>query len=178
MAYADLLKDPRWQKKRLEVMARDGFECSNCGTETKTLHVHHGYYEKGKMPWEYPDETLYCLCEKCHREVSCDRTKLERAIGLLHPSQYDMVRGFALSMIADDECNVNENPLIHIDSWMTARGACYFWGIRGRYAAEAVINACDDKMNVFVATLVGLSQDVQSDDPGIPRETRDDNAHP
>lgn len=66
MAYADLLKDPRWQKKRLEVMERDKFTCRSCGDTKSTLNVHHAYYEKGKMPWEYPDESLVTWCEECH----------------------------------------------------------------------------------------------------------------
>lgn len=66
MSYADLLKDPRWQKKRLEVMERDNFTCQSCGDTKSTLNVHHAYYEKGKKPWEYPDNTLITWCEKCH----------------------------------------------------------------------------------------------------------------
>jgi hypothetical protein len=66
MAYADLLKDPRWQKKRLQIMERDKFTCRSCGDTKTTLNVHHAYYEKGKMPWDYPDESLVTWCEECH----------------------------------------------------------------------------------------------------------------
>lgn len=66
MAYADKLKDPRWQKKRLEVMQRDGFKCRDCGSITNTLHVHHCGY-RGKEPWDTPVELLLTLCDSCHR---------------------------------------------------------------------------------------------------------------
>lgn len=33
------------------------------------LNVHHKYYIKGKMPWEYEDNALIALCESCHRET-------------------------------------------------------------------------------------------------------------
>lgn len=66
--YAALYRDPRWQKKRLEVMERDDFTCRSCGSKTKTLNVHHAYYEKGKKPWEYPSDVLITWCEDCHRE--------------------------------------------------------------------------------------------------------------
>lgn len=33
------------------------------------LHVHHTYYQKGKLPWEYPDSSLQCLCASCHEEL-------------------------------------------------------------------------------------------------------------
>jgi len=65
--YSDKLKDPRWQKKRLRVMERDGFKCRDCGDEKETLHVHHCFYEKGD-PWNTKDDFLLTLCETCHKE--------------------------------------------------------------------------------------------------------------
>jgi len=66
MSYKDDLKDPRWQKKRLEILERDGWKCRGCGDKTTTLHVHHQYYQHGSKPWEYPSCTLITLCEDCH----------------------------------------------------------------------------------------------------------------
>lgn len=66
--YAEKLKDPRWQKKRLEIMKIDGFKCRECGDSKSTLHVHHAYYVSGREPWEYPNGTLATLCENCHSE--------------------------------------------------------------------------------------------------------------
>lgn len=71
--YADKLRDPRWQKKRLEIMERDGFACRECGDKASTLNVHHGYYARGRSPWEYPDEHLKTLCEDCHRKYESAR---------------------------------------------------------------------------------------------------------
>jgi len=39
--YRRKLADPRWQKKRLEILERDGFECNSCGDSSTELHVHH-----------------------------------------------------------------------------------------------------------------------------------------
>jgi NMD protein affecting ribosome stability and mRNA decay len=50
-------------------MERDGFKCHSCGKgedDAITLNVHHSYYEKGKKPWEYDDETLVTMCDTCH----------------------------------------------------------------------------------------------------------------
>lgn len=67
MTYSEKLKDPRWQRKRLEIMQRDGFKCCECGDTTKTLHVHHSNgYRNGLDPWEYADGELQTLCEPCH----------------------------------------------------------------------------------------------------------------
>lgn len=65
-AYLEKLKDPRWQKKRLEILNRDEWTCRSCESITKTLHVHHCEYEWGREPWDYPDEQLVTLCFECH----------------------------------------------------------------------------------------------------------------
>jgi hypothetical protein len=35
----------------------------------RNLNVHHTYYQSGKKPWEYPDESLITLCNPCHRKT-------------------------------------------------------------------------------------------------------------
>jgi hypothetical protein len=64
--YTKLLKSPKWQKKRLEIMQRDDFKCVWCGSEDTQLHVHHLYYEKYRKPWEYEDEAYVTICDLCH----------------------------------------------------------------------------------------------------------------
>ena len=60
--------DPRWQKKRLEIMQRDEFKCRDCEGEKETLNVHHGYYVKGRKCWNYPSFALETLCRECHQK--------------------------------------------------------------------------------------------------------------
>ena len=62
--YSDKLKNPKWQKKRLEIMQRDGFACKYCGDAESPLNVHH--FEYGKEPWDVEDKALITLCERCH----------------------------------------------------------------------------------------------------------------
>lgn len=64
--YYEKLKDPRWQKKRLEVMEYNEFRCEVCMDDESTLNVHHKEYFKDKEPWEYEVRQLACLCESCH----------------------------------------------------------------------------------------------------------------
>lgn len=68
--YAEKLKDPRWQKKRLEILQRDNWACQKCDSKENTLHVHHRIYLPGCNPWEYPDGYLVTLCELCHTDES------------------------------------------------------------------------------------------------------------
>lgn len=34
----------------------------------KGLNIHHKYYVLGRKPWDYEDEALITLCEKCHQK--------------------------------------------------------------------------------------------------------------
>lgn len=67
-AYSEKLRDPRWQKKRLEIMSRDDFKCVVCEHDEITLNVHHTFYRKGADPWDYPNSSLVTLCERCHSD--------------------------------------------------------------------------------------------------------------
>jgi 5-methylcytosine-specific restriction endonuclease McrA len=62
--YQDKLRDPRWQRKRLEIMQRDGFRCVVCDDGENELNIHHCYYARDKEPWEYEDHALATLCVK------------------------------------------------------------------------------------------------------------------
>ena len=66
MTYSEKLKDPRWQRKRLEIYQRDNFTCLSCLRNDKTLTVHHVVYSKKTEPWDYPDHCLQTLCLECH----------------------------------------------------------------------------------------------------------------
>lgn len=77
MSYAEKLKDPRWQKKRLEILQRDEWTCRYCGDKETTLHVHHDFYIPGEEPWEADEYFLITLCSDCHELVHAGKTKLE-----------------------------------------------------------------------------------------------------
>lgn len=67
--YSEKLRDPRWQRKRLEIMERDRFKCRLCGDESSTLNVHHLKYRKGRDPWDYNENYLVTTCETCHERM-------------------------------------------------------------------------------------------------------------
>jgi hypothetical protein len=67
-SYWEKLKDPRWQRLRLEAMQAAEFSCETCHDATSTLNVHHKQYFKGREPWEYDVKQLAVLCERCHEE--------------------------------------------------------------------------------------------------------------
>lgn len=63
----DSYKHPKWQKKRLEILNRDGWKCCACGTSDSTLHVHHAFYD-GDL-WSVHEKWLQTLCEQCHKKL-------------------------------------------------------------------------------------------------------------
>jgi len=64
--YFELLKHPKWQKKRLEILERDNFTCQLCGDKETCLNIHHKKYISNRKPWKYDNEDLITLCEDCH----------------------------------------------------------------------------------------------------------------
>lgn len=78
--YAQKLRDPRWQKKRLEVFQRDHWQCQQCQSTEKTLQVHHFDYERAQEPWDSPLEMLVTLCESCHKRETQQMRDYEKLL--------------------------------------------------------------------------------------------------
>lgn len=84
MTYSEKLKDPRWQKKRLEILNRDNWTCQLCGNTEAELQIHHKTYKKNKEPWECEDSNLITLCRYCHEmetAFSAGHLKIIEAFG-------------------------------------------------------------------------------------------------
>lgn len=75
--YAQKLKDPRWQKKRLEILERDNWSCQICHDSDSTLVVHHRKYLPNIDPWDYPNDLLVTLCEGHHEAERTERPRFE-----------------------------------------------------------------------------------------------------
>jgi hypothetical protein len=71
MTYAEKLLDPRWQKKRLDILNRDNFQCKLCFDNSTTLHIHHLKYHGD--PWEAYDHDLITYCKHCHSVVEYNK---------------------------------------------------------------------------------------------------------
>lgn len=78
--YGEKLLDPRWQRRRLDILNRDEWECQVCFSSTDTLHVHHRYYAKSGDPWDVPDDALITLCTDCHESETKDRPATEAGL--------------------------------------------------------------------------------------------------
>jgi hypothetical protein len=62
--YSEKLRNPKWQRKRLEILQRDDFTCKLCGDKETELHVNHLKYTG--EPQDAPNEDLETLCKVCH----------------------------------------------------------------------------------------------------------------
>ena len=78
--YAERLKHPLWQRKRLHVLQRADWTCQACGSTSTQLHAHHKVYIKGRLPWDYPDNLLECLCDPCHERAHAHLQRLELTV--------------------------------------------------------------------------------------------------
>ena len=133
--HQDKYKDPRWQKKRLEIMERDNFTCQSCGDTESTLNVHHTYYEKGKKPWEYPDVTLITWCENCHKDrhgiqqdlnviiSKLDIGRLHHLLSFLELSPIEILDAFG-------DYRGIPIDLESVGDFIRALGFAYYWGKR------------------------------------------------
>jgi len=105
MAWTDIFKHPKWQRKRLEIMERDAWRCVICHTEDKTLTVHHLLYHKGAKPWEYADEELVTLCQDCHlgvKNLPLTPADVDYIRGMTRAKEIHELRG-AISELAREE---------------------------------------------------------------------------
>jgi len=64
--FADKFEDPRWKRKRDDLLSRRNYECEDCGELHRDAQVHICYYTKGRKLWEYPDRAYKCYCPR-HR---------------------------------------------------------------------------------------------------------------
>ncbi len=88
MTYSEKLKNPLWQRKRLEVLNRDNFTCQICKSTDKNLQVHHRHYLTAREPWDYPNELLVTLCYECHKKEEELELTAKEAINALHTWGY------------------------------------------------------------------------------------------
>jgi len=132
MSYADLLKDRRWQKKRLEVLEAAGWVCEQCGSDedSEQMHVHHLRYIHGRMPWDYPNDELQALCKPCHDEDTewCRRLdELVRRVKLGGALDVQEAVGYLSALVANGWRAVAEN-----ETTIQVLGCCDADGI-GKY---------------------------------------------
>lgn len=139
-SYYELLRDPQWQRKRLEIMQRADFECEECGSKDSTLSVHHSYYEKGLMPWDYPSESLHCLCWKCHQQAQELMLAIKRMMGKVgvYHWRLEQILGY-LTAHADNNSDDPGAQTITITSRGMASGVGDVWGLT-EFQVEAL---CD-----------------------------------
>jgi hypothetical protein len=152
--YAEKLRDPRWQRLRLEVMQRAKFACEKCSADDRTLNVHHKIYRKGADPWQYETSELECLCEDCHEEKHELIAALNEAVALLDHAYLEELVGYAEALAAKFQCieRVSTRSPMHVEGLSAAFGAddtSEVYGLVGddkKIALEALWELWDARM--------------------------------
>lgn len=139
-SYAAKLKDPRWQRKRLEILQRSDWSCESCGDRTSTLHVHHKQYIKGREPWEYEASGLEALCEKCHSKAHDEKTFLTQVISEF-PSEMAPALAALLVGYGFDDGYVEAEHWIKVDGRIAQAGV--FASLLGNLTEDQVFELCD-----------------------------------
>ena len=120
MTYQEMLKHPKWQKKRLEILERDNWECQICHDSESTLVVHHRRYISNVEPWDYPNHLLVTLCEECHEEERTERHETEQAL-------LDALRPlFFASAVQDIAIGFSKLELLHVPEVVAS---VYSWAL-------------------------------------------------
>lgn len=124
--YAEKLKDKRWQKKRLELLAAANFSCQYAfhrGVQNMddgtSLEIHHQYYQKGLEPWEYPDFAYLVCCHECHIAAQEDKIQIDRALAKSGSETTHYLAEICKNANSDpDDCF---NDIARLDSSVRAR---------------------------------------------------------
>ena len=96
--------NPKWKKRRLDILKRDKYTCRSCGASSCALHVHHRWYLSGRKAWEYPDVALVSMCPGCHHEYgpsTLEKESFEATIEFLTQCGFNMARFGVASYYAD-----------------------------------------------------------------------------
>lgn len=105
LSYAEQLRHPKWQERRLRVLERAGFTCEWCRDQDTTLHVHHKRYRKGALAWDYDLSELVCLCETCHAAVTQWNAELSDMMAGMDHQQWQMILGYVECIKKIWECS-------------------------------------------------------------------------
>lgn len=88
--YPDKLRDPRWMKRKAEILLKRGQHCQFCnGQTTFVRHI----VRSEEDPWSYPDDHYQVICPPClkRRQPVIDAliNNLRMAIKDVHEDRLD-----------------------------------------------------------------------------------------
>lgn len=156
MNYAQQMKHPLWQKKRLEVLEANEYTCQNCDDKETTLHVHHPFYKRGAMIWDYAKEELECLCEKCHKDAHALDERLKKTMSTADSTMKWRTLGAMESYgLYCNRYEIEEERIIMVENHEHGEGVCDVFSIRPLVLFENL----SAKGEISLARLLQLRRD-------------------
>jgi len=133
MTYSEKLKDPRWQRRRLEVLEAANWTCQDCLSTDRTLHVHHNFYRSRTEPWNYPDHALRVVCNECHETAEHQRREFKELTEALFEDpegiafNVNAVIGFMKALRMFNSLGANADHLESLDGYAQEFAFARFW---------------------------------------------------
>lgn len=91
------LKDPKWTKFSDRIKGLRGNVCQSCRLASDVTHVHHHFYEGGRLPWEYGTGEVSVLCPACHHKMHSHLKNFRQFIfPKLKPREFQILNGALL----------------------------------------------------------------------------------
>jgi len=93
-SYAELLRRPEWQWKRLERLKGADFQCEECKEFSRNLRLDIRRHIPGTKPWDYEYDDYICVCEECAKGRDFLLNAIRKDIGRLSLS--DLAKVFQI----------------------------------------------------------------------------------
>ena len=92
--YSRLLESPQWAKYTREIRQSHSNACQCCRMVNRVTQVHHFFYDKSRLPWEYKAHEVVLLCDSCHNELHEQLKVFRRFVfGQLTPRSMQVLNG-------------------------------------------------------------------------------------
>lgn len=141
LSWSEQYLRPEWQQKRLYMLEKADWKCECC-EENKglQLHVHHKYYKKQTLLWDYPDEAFEVLCEECHKSTTIIQRNFEETCRYLSSGDKAVVAGYAKGLMLKDQIDCPDSFYINDSEEITGLSEC--WDI-DYHILESILNLQD-----------------------------------
>lgn len=124
-----LYEDPRWRKKRSEILERDNHKCQICGCNAQDVH-HIKYNNSYNEPWNIENDYLVSLCKECHSKF--DGTSSDDYVFIPAPQP------ILIKKYGDECCHLYRDEILEIPMWNNIKPVLESFSHRTNYPIKSL----------------------------------------